>query len=46
MNVDAKEMSATIQGAQHAQSDVNMEAAYLHVLTDLIQSAGVFLSGT
>ena len=31
--------------AQHAQRDVNMEAAYLHVLTDLIQSAGVFLSG-
>mmetsp|Transcript_34232 Transcript_34232/g.75431 ORF Transcript_34232/g.75431 Transcript_34232/m.75431 type:complete len:449 (-) Transcript_34232:160-1506(-) len=29
----------------HESSDVNIEAAYLHVLTDLIQSVGVAIAG-
>lgn len=32
-------------GHSHNVSDVNIEAAYLHVLTDLIQSVGVALAG-
>lgn len=28
-----------------ASRDVNLEAAYLHVLTDLVQSAGVAIAG-
>lgn len=32
-------------GHAHHASDVNLEAAYLHVLTDLIQSVGVAIAG-
>jgi zinc transporter 2 len=43
---DSHDDHHTTHGRAHNEPrDVNMEAAYLHVLTDLMQSAGVALAG-
>mmetsp|Transcript_25493 Transcript_25493/g.25739 ORF Transcript_25493/g.25739 Transcript_25493/m.25739 type:complete len:481 (-) Transcript_25493:99-1541(-) len=42
---DTKEHASSYVGDQVSKVDVNIEAAYLHVLTDLIQSVGVAMAG-
>lgn len=45
-HADSHDDHSTIHGGHnHYSNDVNLEAAYLHVLTDLIQSIGVAIAG-